>query len=662
MGLSRSPEDSGLIAILLITRPRPGPRLVFHHPPEPQTASRQTAPEAPEHDASDPDSDEDEDSPPARRPLNDARHSNVVLDEHVLGDINSRSRQVPTALDNILGYSIDSLEKLLSPGEWSDGKKFECCLDGITFIGYPVYVDADGESVPRTLIERPQPVQHQGGGSLDRAADHSDVSDSDGSMLDASLITITTPDTPARMPNDYTHITESMGSQTAVSLGTSVGSVPTTSGSAADQIAMFHVVFALAGTRQEYATEVYQQVVMPLSKALQYCHKQSGYVSRESRKMLAMTARAKQTSVEPEALGKELVENSELAWALKEMYEKLSTGDVAGIRLDGKEMSLHIARDGALAKGHATPVDGQSGLLLLEDKDSLLRELSHPEASPLAYFIRESTPTKPLRKLADRLNMPLDVVLYLAEHLVKWRKARAIVPLHPRNIYIVRADAPIDKVAELIPIYARRFAALPTLPQMLKVLSGKPIKYGLMIPSKDHRAPYMEILAFLYRHGFVTQLKTFGWLQATRLEDGDATSYQPRPSAKRERPISGISLLSPHLRPVEDDVSSVTSEQTVITTVPAGGDETQRRDSTASLTPILNPTDPSHEEEDALRQVMASVSGTDLQEILPHILDHFDGEHALEEIAVSVSMKRSRVEDLLDELQQAGHLITFRAV
>ncbi|TKA80424.1 hypothetical protein B0A55_03397 [Friedmanniomyces simplex] len=636
----RHSREAKLIAVLLITRSRSGPRLVFHYPSVPQAISTRTATDDTDDDASDLDSETgvgDVDSDQLPR-----------VDRSLVGPFDANLRHCvdpeidfehdASSSDDLLGYSV------------SDRKKFEVCVDGITLVGHPVYARDDGgwSSNPATsrVISTldPGPSRHGDGAPNSETAN----------------ITITAPGSPAKVFQDYTHMPDSLESRHALSLGTSMESTSTASGVPAEHMAMFHIVFVVRGDEQTYATAVHEHVAKKLSKALHHCQKQHDFVTLESRKILALKAKAKQHGTSSGSLLTHLVEHSELAWALREIYERIAVGEVAGIRLEGMEMSLHIPKDSALADPSNTHLDAHSGLLLLEDKDVLLRDLSHPEASPLAHFIREHTPTKPLQKLATKLNVPLNDILYLSEHLIKWRKARAIPPLHPRNTYILQPEAPIEKIAELISVYARKFAALPTLPQMLKVLSGKPIRYGLLIPSRDHRAPYMEILAFLDRYGFVARLQTFGWLRVGESGRGGVGMRGP---AKRERPVSGVSLLSPHLRPIEDDDSvSVASEQTVVTTLPAGdGERRQNDDGVPREVLIRDPTDPNKEEAEALDQLLDSVVDAELRERLPQLLEYFDGEHALEDIAVKEGLKRAKAEEWIATLHAEGHLLTFRA-
>ncbi|KAK5130213.1 hypothetical protein LTR08_002298 [Meristemomyces frigidus] len=643
-------HSSGLIAVLLITRSRPGPKLVFHYP-----AKRQSTKE--ERDANDSDLESDEE--PDVRGGDDGRRiedgtASVIVSAR-LGEISPKV-QDDGGSDKVLGYRVDSLEKLLSPGRWSDRRKFEVCVDGITFVGLPIYSDEDG----RWSKKQADRSMHGdvAGGRIATQKEHR-MHNTDAASTSPTLVTSTASDAPENSTHDFAHIPESLDSQPGLSFATSMTTTSTASGDVREQMTMFHVVFAFRSDHQSEVPDVYEHVTRKLSKALHYCQKQTNYVAAESTRLLALRAKAKQTQIGTDALWTRMLESNELAWTLKEVYERISAGQVAGIRLDGYELALQVPPARSTTYGSHGELSPHSGLLLLEDKDVLFRALSHPEASPMAYFIREHTPTKSLQKLSTSLNLPINDLMYLAQHLMKWRKAKGIAPLHPRNIYTTLPGAPTDKVPVLMQVYGRKFAALPSLPQMLKLLSGKPIQYGLLIPSKDHRTSYMEILAFLVRHGLVAQLKTYGWLRAQPLRDTRAEHITVE---RPKYPASGVSLLSPQLRPVEDDEASVSSERTAVPVLTTRSAEPTSDDTGLRHGVVRDPLLATDGEAVVLAHIQGSVVGSELQERHSRLLLYLDGEHAFEDIAAEENLKRAAVEEWLGTLSRSGHLLTFRSL
>lgn len=648
--------DIGLHGVFLITYSRSGPKLVFHYPAYPDSRSDGA-------------------------PTNGSEHLGSGL-ETVTGSVeklrsgifdHSKPKRAaepehstsPSSDDGkLFGASEEGLEKLLSPGRWCDKKKFETCLNGLVFVGRPVFAEADGS----WTTTRAGAVDN-----ADRAAtptQNLEVRHTSTDFVNTPLGVNVTSAAPILQTRDFTHMPDSLESRVGgLSLGTSFNSNSSISAAIPEPLIAFNVVLAtkppLSRDRGALILAIYEQIVKRLSKALKYCQKKSSYVGLESRKMTQIKAKAKIDAVSRQALLDRLLDGSELARALQEVYEKIKIGAIAGFLLQGTPMSLSLDET---SERHE-PLDRFDSIILLDDKDVLLRELSHPDASPLAQFIREHTPTKSLEKQAGRLGMSLESVLYLAHYLMKWRKARAIAPLHPRNTYVVSREAPIDELSSRIVDYSRRFAGLPSLPQLLKVLSGRPVRYGLFIPSKDHRTPYMDVLAFLVRHKFVEQLKTSGWLQAPPTLP-DATAIVPETNENR-RPLSVASLLSPQLKPVaDDDTTSVSSERTAIplslvsTMVRSESRSDTFKDTTTDPTPpvrmIKHSRALSEEDKLCLNHIRASVEDAELRRRLPSIFHYFDGTTVLEDVAPREALKRSTFDVWLEILQAAGFLLTYR--
>lgn len=671
-------QASGLIAVLLITRSRPGPKLVFHHPPIPQSNNTQIKPSSAESPGDSSDSESDGEDGPER----DGKSRTRGTSDSTVRHVGTATSNIPDPLEKVLGYNVESLERLLSPGRWCEKKKFEICLDGVTFIGLPVYAKEDGtwasrdEADAETQRHATELLPHPTSRKLD-SVDESEA-ESQQQSPDKDLasgvagITITAPEVPApHLTADYSHVPDSFDSHGIASLGTSMNSASTTSGAVAEQMTMFHVVFALSGDSGKgamQAADLYEHVAKKLSKALKYCQKRSNYVSVESRKLLAIKQRARAEKTDPATLWTQFFSHSELAWALQEVYNRIAVHDIAGVRLDGLEMSLQIPPKQESNELAVTPL---SALLLLDDRENLIRALDdHRDASLLSYFIRESTPTKPLAKQATKLGIPEKTLLFLAQHLVKWRKARPIVPLHPRNIYIVHPHAPLERLRSLGEQYGKRFPALPSMETMLAMLGGRPLRYGALIQSKDHRLPYMGLLAWLVRHELVAPLRTVGWLKM--VEGAGNDDLETEHTDLRPMPVSRLLGVRSN---ASDDGSSVASDQTAFptgvpqtqaaTSIPNNNakEEHDQEDSTEDdMGIIINPQDPSPAERVAIRSIEASLEDTELRERFHSLVKYFDGSHAFEEIAGREGLKRAKVEDWIGELEKGGWIKSVRCL
>lgn len=151
-------------------------------------------------------------------------------------------------------------------------------------------------------------------------------------------------------------------------------------------------------------------------------------------------------------------------------------------------------------------------LLLLENETTIIKDVEASGgalAPALAHYIQCSTPTKSFAQISAASGIPLSTIQMLASHLVYWRRARAIPPLHQRDTYIVSPNCDLSKLDVATAAFQQAFPTLPSLPKMLSSLSGTPKPYGSFIPSKDHKETYFAILAWLLRGGWVTQLRSF---------------------------------------------------------------------------------------------------------------------------------------------------------
>lgn len=166
-------------------------------------------------------------------------------------------------------------------------------------------------------------------------------------------------------------------------------------------------------------------------------------------------------------------------------------------------------------------------LLLLDDPETIIRDIKAEMNSDLAKFVRMIRPTESLLKITNKMKLQSEKsalstseVILFALHLIYWRRARVIPPLNSRSIYIVSPMAPITaNFHRDIAKFKREFTAVPSLPLFLKLLSTrskKPKQFASIIPSRDHKDLYLDALAWLIRYGYVTQLHTYIWLKVSR--------------------------------------------------------------------------------------------------------------------------------------------------
>lgn len=154
-------------------------------------------------------------------------------------------------------------------------------------------------------------------------------------------------------------------------------------------------------------------------------------------------------------------------------------------------------------------------LLLLDDEEKIITEIQTDNTeltAPLLECIRLCSPTLSFLQVAQTQNVELNSLLILAQHLIYWRRAVAIPPIHGRETYIVSPNCDSRKLPTASISWKKAFPLAPSLPSYLASLSAAPRPYKSFAPSKNHRPTYLEMLAWTIRGGWVTQLRTFVWI------------------------------------------------------------------------------------------------------------------------------------------------------
>lgn len=312
-------------------------------------------------------------------------------------------------------------------------------------------------------------------------------------------------------------------------------------------------------------------------------------------------------------------------------------------------------------------------LLLLSDVHLILSDINaaaSPIAKPLSHFLRVTSPWKSFYQISQSSGIPLSDIQFLASHLIYWRRARAIPPLHHRDIYIVSPNADMRKLASATSAFAKAFPALPPLPKFLSLLSSTPRPYVNLMPSKDHKPAYMDILAWLMRENWVTQLRTFAWVRVPS-QIIEAVSKHPASNSSDKSPqntaVDDSDDASTSSLGVPDSISSsrlsvplsnpASPTSSTYTTLPF----TQTTSQSPSL--ISNPRLASALASrylSAISKHILETQGEESQSAWDKCVKHFDGKHAIETIPVREGWKRKRVALLLTGWEELGVLVRGR--
>jgi hypothetical protein len=448
--------------------------------------------------------------------------------------------------ESLLGVPGSVWEKLLSPSRSWHKRRFEVGINDLALIGWPVFVREDGAWRKQRRKKKKKARADWDGGELG----HNETAE-DGPKDEQF---VTSPDLGASIAS----IAESLTSPTDSKRGSTSGrpgrSDEFLDSEDKDHMTMFNVVFVVDPPLLEYSMrvkEIYENIIKKFAKALKWEQARTDYVWRESQHILQMRRRARETKTSTHNLYSELISQSSLARAIYTVYSSISVSKIASVSLSPDvSISLQIppltstpCLAGPMDKSYpglwlttadsATPVDEPGAdennaphqvlakhfaLLLLDSEAAIIKDVEASGgalAPALAHYIRCSKPTKSFAQISVSSGIPLSHIQMLSSHLVYWRRARAIPPIHQRDTYIVSPNCDLSKLEIATIAYQTAFPTYPSLPKMLSTLSGTPRPYSNFIPSKDHKEIYFTILAWLLRGGWVTQLRTFARIKVS---------------------------------------------------------------------------------------------------------------------------------------------------
>jgi nitrogen permease regulator 3-like protein len=560
------PTPSNFLAVaLVINRSRDGPRFVFHYPPH-VTATRHNR--SSDHDGSLGDGigevDDEGDlflERASRLPSMDngttnaddagrsvgrsgSQSSQWHQDEHIFTE--SGSQLVPW--ESVAGFPTKDLESILTPARAYHKRLFQISLDPLHCVSYPIYAPESGKWKKRRKVAVKDDGDHETDGAV-----------TDGNASAAAI-------------SDAEHIETKDMARDAVTIAPSLkADEPEERPSS---MTMFNLVFILNPNKNEVnelVNSMFTHIIKKTNKAFKYVQQRSDFVWKESKRILALKDKAREDRRSMSSLWSEILATSSLAASMHDIYEAVSQNKIATLTLDGVDgpavahsvqipMPFHTAdlpQEGeANLRGlwlttansfldddtieDPALLDKTFALLLLEDEKKILSELKDQYTEPAApldpsaanptnesdtvtvsaaaatmlEFVHHAKPTLSFHQVSQsssRVLSPTQVRKY-AQHFIFWRRAMAIPPLHARDMYVLSPNADTSRLPEASRDWSRAFPMAPDLPKFLGDLSAAPRPYKAFCLHKVHRPLYLEMLAWLMRGGWVTQLCTFAYV------------------------------------------------------------------------------------------------------------------------------------------------------
>ncbi len=613
--------------------------------------------------------------------------------------------------DDILGYGAVNLAKLLCPASSAHKRRFEMSLNDKSFLGWPLF-SRDGNWQKKRKEKRPRSGDL---GLEDKAQsghrDQGNTAKRKSVQIGEELEEMSGQDTDLDSQH-HTHVMGEANSPTGRIREDTCKQKKTKEEYSKDTLKMFHVVFVLDPPPCEYhlrMNEMYGNVIKKFSRALKWEQVRTSYVSKEVSTISAASKGYHKKSgqmrfpfsvgilADSHSLGpaqplatmyQQLLSQSSLAKAISTLFTSITDSRIAHVHLTpALSLSLQIPVPTStsilpspvaphlpglwLTTANSLPSDDDINattsqlashftLLLLSDLSSILSDVNatnSPLTEPLTHYLRVSTYTKSFVQISQSSGIPLPDIQFLASHLIYWRRARAIPPIHQRDTYIVSPNADMQKLVSASSAFAKAFPNLPSLPRILSTLSF-PRPYNTVIPTKDHKQAYLQILAWLLRYGWVTQLRTFGWIKVPpHIKEIVATQPEEVGEKSSEKQVGTSTDATGGLKPVPSNQllppSPASSNRTISPILP----------STISPSIIPNPRHASalpSRHLAAISNYVLEQQGKEARVAWDKCVGYFDGKHALEIIPVRQSWNRKKVTELLAGWEGLGILIRAR--
>jgi len=722
------PPNPCLVAIIVVARTSGDPFVVFHYPPRPgEDCSRfkdifkdTTFNNDSTTSSSNEDSGESstEDLKP-RQKTDESGKKDSPPEGDDFGSASPEKGASPRSRDkwnDIFGFPSSVLAKLLSPAATGRKKRFEVGLNDKVLVGRPVFEKLDG-TWKRTKKARSSKRSNVTAEKFKKDREetkgsrlmHLGVEENDFSDTSVPDVSAEKSDTQEEALEHGTNMDDSQPFENELVSGEVKGSSNASSIQSQSErpLRMFNVVCVLQPPPLEYhlrVKEMYDNVIKKLSIALKWEQSQTNFVANE----VALIASIEKAGVEKQHLNKlyhDLISQSSLARAIATLYNSISGLRIAHLSLTpllSLSLQIPVATSISilptpllpqlpglwLTTANSMPTDDEAQttstqlgshftLLLLSDLHSILADAnatSSPITNALTHYLRVSTSTKSFYQISQSSGIPLPEIQFLASHLIYWRRARAIPPLHQRDTYIVSPNADMRKLASAASSFAKIFPTLPSLPYILSTLSSRLRPWSNLIPSKDHKEAYMDILAWLMRGGWVTQLRTFAWVRVSgdikqAVGEEKVPTHSPQSSetdaslstTDESDSASSTYLNVPHPHPSSNrshppPASSTSSKHT---TLPFAQPTTPQQPATLLPNPRQASDLPSRHLL-AISKHILHTQGLESQSAWEKCIKYFDGKHALETIPVREGWKRKRVKELADGWVGLGALVLGR--
>ncbi|KAI1365611.1 nitrogen permease regulator of amino acid transport activity 3-domain-containing protein [Xylaria arbuscula] len=533
------PNPSNLLGVaLVVNRSRDGPRFVFHYPPRIQYDKKQRT--VPSRGSVEDELDDEDDDALLNElfqlaPFEGTSGSLSNMpglqswnhDDHI--ETETGSHIVPW--EHVAGYPTRDLESLLTPSRAFHKRLFQVSLDQLCLVSSPVYVHESGVWRKKKRQPKSKPPKSPENGAESAAS------------RDGQPSAMLAPDVPVNDSDDLLTADDA----TSPNIGNGVGVDETEEKKSG--MTMFNLVFILKPKKheaKELAETLYTHIIKKINKLFKYSQQKTDFVWKESKRILTLKDKNREEKIKMSVLWKEILDVSSLAACVQDIYEAVSQNKIAALQLETPEgtiaHSVQISvpfyltdlppeEEAESTRGlwittanyfveedslhDPSFLDKNFGLLLMSDEKKIIAELqadADEATAAMVEFVRLSKPTMSFHQISQGSGLSPAQVRKYAHHFIFWRRGIAIPPLHARDVYILSPNADLSLLPRASQAWERAFPLAPRLADFLAELSAAPRPYKWFCPSKNHRPTYLQMLAWLMRGGWVTQLCTFAYV------------------------------------------------------------------------------------------------------------------------------------------------------
>lgn len=435
-------------------------------------------------------------------------------------------RRTEHVIEKLFTFDIDFISDLATPPKALCNNRFEVTVEDMVFLGLPIRIGDDGNW---RAVNKKQTTR--------KSVSTRNRSSRRESLRSDDIKKTKSHDTNDDDDNEYENDSDDVKSKTISDCG----------------MYQFNLVFVMNPPVVECnhrVDEMFHYIVSRLSLLLRYEQQNNNYIWQESQKIMKLKEELIHLPISTQ--WDQIIERTSLGKLISQTYESVSKSEILNVEVNGRMRSFQIpiktvfsslpSRTLEIPKGstlsslspfnqlnsiestaHLDMNDdtmGHFALILLDDVESIIKDIRVDKESVFASFIRMIRPSESLLKLSVLSGLGIQEVKLFANHLVYWRRAKAVLPVSSRNTYIVSPMAPIKQLYDDAVRFNRHFPNLPPLSTFLAMISdmsnSKPKPISVLIPTRDHRDLYLDAITWLLKYGYLIQLCSFFYLKITK--------------------------------------------------------------------------------------------------------------------------------------------------